>query len=318
MDTLDQQVLQAALQWQADGFGFCLFTVVSTWGSSPRPPGAWLVIREDGLVQGSVSGGCIEDVLIARMRQGDFRSGPPQRLQFGVTSEEARLHGLPCGGRLDIIAEPMNPFVWLSDLKSRLDQGQLVERTVRLTDGQVSLEPLEAPMALSCTDSQLRTCHGPQWRLLIVGAGQITRFLVPMAQAMGFDVSICDPRSEYTGDWQNTSARLLTGMPDDEILAMKPDARCAIVALTHDPKLDDLALIDALRSNAFYVGALGSRSNQAKRKDRLMTHFGLTEADFSRLHGPVGLAIGSKTPPEIALSVMAEIIAKKNSLPQQT
>ena len=150
--------------------------------------------------------------------------------------------------------------------------------------------------------------------MLLIGAGQLAECLATMALFSGFDVTVCDPREAHRGSWNVPGASLVTGMPDDVVTAMRPDARTCIVALTHDPKLDDLALMEALRSEAFYVGAIGSRRNQASRRERLTAHFGLTDTQMRRLHGPVGLDIGSRTPPEIAVSIMAEVLAVKNGV----
>ena len=154
-----------------------------------------------------------------------------------------------------------------------------------------------------------RSHHGPHWRLLLIGAGQMTQYLAQMATALGYQVLVCDPREEYATGFDVPGATLLRTMPDDTVISVKPDGHTAIIALTHDPKLDDLALMEALTSTAFYVGAIGSRVNQAKRKERLKEHFGLTDAQLARLHGPVGLKNGARTPPEIAVSILAELTA---------
>ncbi len=322
MDTLDTEVLNAVCDWLEAGHTAHLFTVVQTWGSAPRPVGALLAIRDDGRVKGSVSGGCIEDDLILRVRQGEFQGCEARRLTYGVSTEEARRFGLPCGGKLELIAESLTQSDWVHDLARRVRSGQLVERTLELKTGNVTLRGLGCQSSqrssITLSDTHLRTLHGPQWRLFIVGAGQISDYLAPMAQAVGFAVTVCDPREEYADTWNVPGTKLLKGMPDDELLNFRPDTRTAIVMLTHDPKLDDLALIDALPSAAFYVGALGSLRNQAARRERLMTHFNVSEDHFARLHGPVGLNIGSRTPPEIAVSIMAQIIAKKNALTPST
>ena len=164
------------------------------------------------------------------------------------------------------------------------------------------------------SSSVLLTVHGPRWRLLIIGAGQLSRFVAQIALGMDYAVTVCDPREEARHSWAVEGVKLVSDMPDDVVTAMQPNSRCAVVALTHDPKLDDLALLEALRSNAFYVGALGSRVNNQRRRDRLALHFGLTESELEKLHGPAGLYIGSKSPAEIAISILAEITAVKNGV----
>jgi xanthine dehydrogenase accessory factor len=314
MDSVDLQVLATAQRWAAEGRRFAWVTVARTWGSAPRPPGAWLVLREDGLVEGSVSGGCIEDDLIDRMREGRLAGERPFALVYGVTKEEAERIGLPCGGRLEVIVEPQPDLAVLYELAARLGLHQLVAKRVDLASGLTTLSEARRGEALRWDGQQLLTVHGPQWRLLIIGAGQISRYLAQMALALDYDITVCDPREEYTQGWDLPGTRLVTSMPDDTLLAMVPDARCAVVALTHDPKLDDMVLLEALRSPVFYVGAVGSRANNDARRERLITHFDFTAAELSRLHGPIGLPIGSHTPPEIAVAILAEMVAVRNGV----
>lgn len=316
MDSLDQQVLSSARRWAEAGCRFALITVAQTWGSAPRPAGAWMILREDGLVQGSVSGGCIEDDLIDRIRLGTLgdaaADGKPFRLDYGVTREEARRFGLPCGGTLELVVEPRPDAGLLAELERRVQSGQLASRTVDLASGQVEIGDAVRGDVLVWNGTRLITRHGPQWRLLIIGAGQISRYLAQMAQALDYAVTVCDPRIEYSTEWDVPGAPWLAGMPDDVVLEMSPDPHTAVVALTHDPKLDDMALLEALKSPAFYVGALGSRVNNERRRERLLQYFDLTEREVGRLHGPVGLRIGSRTPPEIAIAVLAEMTAVKH------
>lgn len=313
MHSQDGQVLDALLRWSAEGHGAALVTVVRTWGSAPRPPGAWMALRDDGLVQGSVSGGCIEDDLVARMRAGGF-AGAPVLQRYGVTQDEAARFGLPCGGTLALLIEPAPDVASLRLLAERLRTGRLMRRTVDVATGAVTLDDACRGDVLQWDGLRLSTVHGPRWRLLIIGAGQIARYLAPMAIALDHAVSVCDPRSEYAQEWDVAGAPLLPGMPDDVVVAFQPDPHTAIVALTHDPKLDDMALLEALKSPAFYVGALGSRVNNAARRERLHQHFDLSADEVARLHGPAGLHIGSHTPPEIALSILAEVTAVKNGV----
>lgn len=314
MDSLDTQVLDAARRWAAAGHRFALVTVARTWGSAPRPPGAWMALRDDGLVQGSVSGGCIEDDLIARMTGGEFAGTAPKVLRYGVTRDEAQRFGLPCGGTLELVIDPAPDAALLDDLAARIGDGQLALRRVSLDSGAVTVSDGRKGDALHWDGRTLVMPHGPGWRLLVIGAGQISRFLAPMAQALGYEVQICDPRVEYSAEWDIPGARLVPGMPDDVVLELALDPHCAVVALTHDPKLDDMALLEALKSPAFYVGALGSRLNNDKRRQRLLEHFDLSAEEVGRLHGPVGLPIGSHTPPEIAVAILAEMTAVKNGV----
>ncbi|MFC3108186.1 XdhC family protein [Undibacterium arcticum] len=313
MDSIDLEVLKACAQWIADGQPCALVTVVRTWGSSPRPEGATLAIRNDGCVVGSVSGGCIEDDLIARVRREGIRRTLPELVRYGISADEAHRFGLPCGGTIELVIEPLSSTSMVAALLQRLENHELIARRVDLRSGAVTLVPGHAGQAMQLSQHALTTLHGPRWRLLIIGAGQLSRFLAQIAAGMDYHVIVCDPRAEYRIGWNLPGVDVVHAMPDDLVLTMKPDARCAVVALTHDPKLDDLALMEALKSEAFYVGAIGSRINNAKRRERL-AQFELNAAQLARLHGPIGLYIGSKTPAEIAISIMAELTAVKNGV----
>ena len=315
METLDLLVLRQLLDWRRAGRKALLATVTRTWGSSPRPVGAILALCEGGEAVGSVSGGCIEDDLIHRFGTALPDAAPPRTLCYGLTADEAHRFGLPCGGTLELVLE-FNPGAGLlRHLVQRLDAGEEVVRHLSMRDGAVQLAPRPDPAVVPRFDGhEMVNVFGPGWRLLLIGAGPLAGYLAGMAAFNGFAVTVCDPREGGDELAGLAPARRVRGMPDDEVLAFAPDARTAIVALTHDPKLDDLALLEALRSPAFYVGAIGSRRNQSARRQRLAEHFGLNEAELARLRGPVGLAIGSRTPAEIAVSVMAELIAVRNGV----
>jgi xanthine dehydrogenase accessory factor len=312
MDSLDLQVLQQARDWFGQGRKVWLVTVLETWGSAPRPPGALLALRDDGLVAGSVSGGCVEDDLIDRLRHGE-RVATPSLIAYGVTKEEAARFGLPCGGNLRLVQEPLHSVAWIDDVLERTTRHELVARRLDLATGQVTVEPAHRGDAFSFDGHELVALFGPRWRLLIIGAGQLSRAVAQMALALDFEVICCDPREEYNLTWDIPNTRFSKEMPDDLVLALQLDPHSAVVAVTHDPKLDDLVLLEALKSPAFYVGALGSRGNTANRRERL-AQFDLSPAEIDRLHGPIGLDIGSKTPAEIAVSIVAEIVAVKNGV----
>jgi len=314
MDSIDLEVLKTVSAWLREGRRCELVTVVKTWGSSPRPIGATLALCEDGRVVGSVSGGCIEDDLIDRVRREGITRTAPELVTYGITADEAHRFGLPCGGTLQLAIEPLGTDSAIEQLLELLEQHQLVARRVDLATGQATLCRAEPGMGLQLDGGALTTVHGPRWRLLIIGAGQLSRILAQMALAMDYHVTVCDPREEYRAAWNLPGIDPVHAMPDDLVLEMRLDARSAVVALTHDPKLDDLALMEALKSDAFYVGAIGSRANNAKRRERLK-EFDLTDQHIARLHGPIGLYIGSKTPAEIAVSIMAEMTAVKNGVP---
>jgi len=188
-----------------------------------------------------------------------------------------------------------------------------VARRLDLQTGAVTLAIANAGMSLQVSETALVTIHGPRWRLLIIGAGQLSAFIAQIAVGMDYNVTVCDPREEYRQSWRVKGVEVVHAMPDDLVIDMRLDSRSAVVALTHDPKLDDLALMEALKSEAFYVGAIGSRVNNAKRRERLK-EFDLSDEQLARLHGPIGLYIGSKTPSEIAISILAELTAVKNGV----
>jgi xanthine dehydrogenase accessory factor len=309
MDNVDLQVLRQVSQWCTDGRRVVLGTITRTWGSAPRPPGSVVAIRDDGLVTGSVSGGCIEDDLIDKAREGVLTTGVPQVVRYGIDADAAHRFGLPCGGLIELVLEPVLPRTRIGELLERLSKGERVRRVLTIASGEVRLEPAGDTDELELTDTTLTTHHGPRWRLVLIGAGQMTQYLAQMAKALDYEVIVCDPREEYATGFHIEGATLSRQMPDDLLTELKVDGHTAIIALTHDPKLDDLALMEALKSPAFYVGAIGSRANQAKRKQRLIEHFGMSEAEFQRLHGPVGLKNGARTPPEIAVGILAELTA---------
>lgn len=307
MDNVDLQVLRQVAQWHADGQGAVLGTITRTWGSAPRPPGSIVAIRGDGLITGSVSGGCIEDDLIDKARQGVLAEGRPRVVRYGIDADAAHRFGLPCGGLIELVLEPVTPASALPALLERLQRGERVRRVLTLATGAVALEPAGDTDELQLSDTTLVTHHGPRWRLVLIGAGQMTQYLAQMARALDYEVIVCDPREEYAEGWSIEGVTPVRTMPDDLLVDLKPDGHTAVIALTHDPKLDDLALMEALQSPAFYVGAIGSRVNQAARRERLKTHFDMTDAQLDRLHGPVGLKNGARTPPEIAISILAEL-----------
>ena len=326
MENLDVTVLRTLRDWRAARKRALLATVVRTWGSSPRPVGSIMALCEDGAVVGSVSGGCIEDDLIYQHTQAyaslhnageasrQIPSGPPSFVKYGVTADEAHRFGLPCGGTLELLLEYDPDASTLAQLVESLEAGQLMQRTVQLGDGRVTLMAAGSPAALSVSSLELINTFGPEYRMLLIGAGQLTEYLATMALFSGFAVTVCDPREEYRSAWSVAGAKVLSDMPDDVVIAFKPDRRSCVIALTHDPKLDDLALMEALETDAFYVGAIGSRRNNEARHQRMAEHFDINEAGLARLRGPIGIYIGSKTPPEIAVSVMAEVLAVKNGV----
>jgi xanthine dehydrogenase accessory factor len=314
MDSTDLSVLKSCIQWIEHGHRVALATVVETWGSAPRPVGAWLAIREDGQLMGSVSGGCVEDDLIDRVRTDVLTGALPQIVLYGVSKEEAARFGLPCGGTLRLVVEPRPDVNMLRELRDRVAAKRLSARVLDMQTGTAILEEATREDSHRFDGRIMRAIYGPRWRLVVVGAGQLSQYVASMAVGADYEVIVIDPREEFAAGFDVAGVRFERGMPDDVILELGIDNRTAIVALTHDPKLDDMALLEALKSPAFYVGALGSRVNTAKRKQRLGL-FDLTPEEIERLKGPIGLFIGAKTPPEIAISIVAEITAIKYRVP---
>ncbi len=314
MNSIDVEVLRSAIDWQGRGHAVTLGTVVRTWGSAPRPPGSMMVIRDDGQVAGSLSGGCIEDDLIGRVSRGELAVRLPQVTTYGATAEEAQHFGLPCGGSVQVVLEPLSSRSQLRELLAAIEGHRLVARRLDMGTGVVRLGEARDGDTLRFDGAVLATVHGPRLRLLIIGGGQLSRYLAAMAVMLDYRVTVCEPRQEYHEGWQAMEGVTLSrSMPDDLVLAMSLDANSAVVALTHDPKLDDLALMEALRTPAFYVGALGSRRNNEARRERLL-QFEVSREESARLHGPVGLRLGGLTPPEIAVAIVAEMTALRRGI----
>jgi len=287
-----------------------LFTVAATWGSSPRPVGSLLLIEADGRETGSVSGGCVEADLVERSCRGEFDVICPGLISYGVDADDARRFGLPCGGRIDLIVERIDdPAPWRR-LAGRVAARSIVQRCLCLDTAEVSLNRYPPPETPDFAFTQRIACRlfGPRLQLIVIGAVHIARHLLPIALALGYRVVVCDPRRERLVEFEETGAELDRRMPDDCVRALADDPRSAVVALAHDPKLDDMALMEALTCRAFYVGALGSRRSQQARRERL-GELGLPAEAIARLHGPVGLDLGGKTPAEIAVAIAADLIA---------
>lgn len=314
MNSTDLSVLKAAVHWLKEGHPVAIATVVQTWGSAPRPIGSWLAIRQDGQVAGSVSGGCVEDDLIRRVQTEILTRDTPELLVYGVSQQEAARFGLPCGGTLRLLVEPKPQLAVLEKLLESISSHEVVKRTVNIATGKSTLQAGDRHDEFSCSDTEMCTTYGPRWRMVIIGAGQLSLYTADFALASDFEVIVIDPREEYAEGLNRDDVTFIQGMPDDVLLEIGVDPHTAVVALTHDPKLDDMALMEALKSPAFYVGALGSRKNTQKRKERLL-EFDVSKEQVERLHGPVGLYIGALTPPEIAVSILAEVIAVKYSVP---
>lgn len=251
----------------------------------------------------------MEEELLASITAGDFAARPPQILSYGVTARENARLGLPCGGHLTVFLQGLdtrNDLTWVTAVVDALRERRSVRRVVSRADGETSLLTGGRFSDLSFDDAQLQQSFGPRQRMLLVGAGQLAASVAELALGLDYDVLVCDPREEARADWRGPEVPLIAGMPDDAVGEYADDSESVVITLTHDPRIDDMALMQALESKAWYVGALGSQRTTAARRERLLT-LGIPQEAIDRLHAPVGLDIGSKTPAEIALSILAEL-----------
>ncbi len=314
MDTGDT-IPEQALAWHRDGTGAVLATVTETWGSAPRRVGAQLAISGAGEIEGSVSGGCVEGAVIVEALEA-LEAGEVRELEFGVSDGDAFAVGLACGGTIRILVEPVGavlPEDLLAGLCAARAARQAVAYVVDLDSGArwLDREGHDARFRMDRSgyeeDSRVFVAvHNPPLRLIVVGAVHIAQALVPMARIAGYDPVVIDPRETFASEARFPGTRLLHDWPDAAVAALGLDARTALVLLTHDPKLDDPALEMALRSDCFYIGALGSGRTHGKRVTRL-EEAGFAEAQIARVHGPVGLDIGASGPAEIAVSILAQM-----------
>ena len=322
MQAADHEVLSQARIWLEAGETCWLATVVKTWGSSPRPIGSLFTCNSRGQIAGSLSGGCVEDDLLEKLTSGALARSAPQYFRYGITAEETEKFGLPCGGHLDIVVEPLSVVSHLAQLEqidNRLAHRGRIRRTVDVKRGTSMIEEVEAHEDPTFDEaaSVLRQTYGPRFQLFIIGAGMVSKYLAEMAQMLDYAVTVCDPREKLVADFAVPGTRTVIDMPDDAVKAYANDAASAIVALTHDPRIDDMGLMQALKTPAFYVGAMGSVKTSAGRRKRLHD-LEVTDAELARLRAPIGLPIGSKTPPEIAVAILAEITAVRKHRERQS
>jgi xanthine dehydrogenase accessory factor len=312
---------ETALAWHRAGRGAALATVVETWGSAPRQAGSQLAVSGDGEMVGSVSGGCVEGAVVTEALDA-LQDRKSRLLTFGVSDETAFAAGLACGGTIRVLVEPVGegaaalPEALLAELvAARADPRALAV----VTDTQAWTRSLAAPGVDAAVDLRLRSdrsgmeedgrfiaVHNPPLRLIVIGAVHIAQPLLTIARACGYAPTLIDPRAAFGSEARFPGETILDDWPDEALAALKPDTRTAIVTLTHDPKLDDPALRVALRAPVFYIGALGSKKTHARRVDRLAAA-GFTPDEIARIHAPVGLDIGAKTPGEIAVAILAQI-----------
>ena len=308
MNSTDQTILSCLLASLTQGEKPWLVTVVATIGSSPRPVGSLVAFRADGSQVGSVSGGCVEEDLIARLLAGEFNGPQVYLTDYGVSAEDNEKWGLPCGGRLELAIQQLDAkdLGWVKDAHHAMTARQTLSRRVSLASGETQISPAEQFAPLEKSNDTLTHCFGPRHRLLLVGAGQLAANLSTLALAMDYEVMLADSRAWALDQWQGPEVEKILGLPDDVVREHAADEHCAVITLSHDPRVDDMALMEALDSACWYVGALGSVRTTEKRIQRL-SQLGLSREALARLHAPVGLSIGSKTTMEIAVSIVAQL-----------
>jgi xanthine dehydrogenase accessory factor len=320
-DIPKDHIVETALRWHRQGIGAALATVVETWGSAPRQAGSQLAISGAGDMVGSVSGGCVEGAVVTEAIEA-LADGTPRMLTFGVSDETAFAVGLACGGTIRVMVEPVGqggdrlPVALLADLVNARAACRPVAVEVRPEgwarrllvpgDDNAADARFRADQSGMEDDGRFIAIHNPPLRMIVVGAVHIAQALLPMARLAGYAPILIDPRGAFGAKTRFPGETILDDWPDEALSALAPDARTAIITLTHDPKLDDPAIRVALASGCFYLGCLGSKKTHAKRVERL-TEAGFAPEDIARIHAPVGLDIGAKTPAEIALSILAQV-----------
>lgn len=299
-----------------------LCTILKTWGSSPRPIGAMMACTLDGELVGSISGGCIEEDFLEQLRDGTLKQqyddeGKPFMVRYGETeAEQARLK-LPCGGQLHVLLEYIDPTDTNQAVFTRLTQDlenhTKVSRILDLATGAISADEHSSEDAVVMEAGKMIHSLSPMYRLLLLGAGDVAKYVAEMALALEYDVTLCDPRPKYLDNWHVEGVETTARLPDDVVRERFSNPYSGIIALAHDPRVDDMALMEALKTNAFYVGAMGSERTSAARRERL-PELGLSEDEISSLYAPIGFQIESKTPAEIAISIMAEVTAIRHKV----
>lgn len=322
MQSSQQQIISFVNDCLMDQKAVWLSTILKTWGSSPRPIGAMMACTADGELIGSISGGCIEEDFLEQLRDGSLKSqydknSKPFMVKYGETeAEQARLK-LPCGGQLHVLLEyiepiPVNQAVF-NRLSNDLENHTKVSRILNLDTGRVSANGHAGEEAVVIADNKMTHSLSPMYRLLLLGAGDVAKFVAEMALALEYDVILCDPRQKYLDNWHVEGVETTSRLPDDVVREKFSNPYSGIIALAHDPRVDDMALMEALKTDAFYVGAMGSERTSAARKERL-PELGLTKDQIDTLYAPIGFQIQSKTPAEIAISIMAEITSVRHGM----
>ena len=314
MQAIDTDILTTAQAWLAAGSHAWLCTIIKTYGSAPRPIGSQFLT--DGFRRvGSISGGCVEDRFVERIAAGDF-DAVVSIYAYGAEQSSGATRELPCGSTITLLIENLRrspDTQWLMQLHRMICQGQSLSRRVHLQSGQVELSSeVNTGQNHVLLDEWSITHYRPVWQLLILGASAVAEFVAEFGLACGYDIKICDNREDFIALWRGPST--VEYCSPDNFIQRYATAQSAILALAHDPRVDDIGLMVAFDSPAFYIGAMGSKLTSHKRRERLMRSAGITEQQLTGLHAPIGLAIGSKTPAEIAIAILAQITAEKHKL----
>ena len=320
MHSADRQVIEQIDKWLQHNNDCWLCTIIATKGSSPRPIGSLLVINETGASCGSVSGGCIEDDIAKQIVNQQLPLIKPSILSYGIDASENERLGLPCGGELTLLVQPIKANrknqQQFREILSAVSQRQCISRISSTVDNSTSLESSPLFHPLNRSGDEVTHCFGPHFQMLLIGAGQLSKVLAELALAMDYQVIVCDPRPELIAQWNVADVEAIFDTPDQLIFKQGGDAQSVIISLTHVNVIDDLAIVSALKTEAFYIGALGSMRTSESRRHRLLAQ-GLNAEELTRLHAPVGLSIGSKTPIEIAVSIMAELTSLRAAAARQ-
>lgn len=321
MQHLDLQVVRQALKWSAAGQRVWLCTVLFTYGSAPRAPGSLLAVNASGQWVGSLSGGCVEDDFLERVAEGEFNE-PVVVVRYGDGTDTRTNIRLPCGGILDVLVENLAPDcdvqAHLRELESALLGQRRLRREVSLVDGSRHLrDDHEHGPRVERDEARVLLRVGAAQRLLLAGYSSVAHFCAEFGKGLGFEVILCDPREEALDGVVLDGIEIRRELPSVFIANGGCHADTAVVALTHDPKIDDLAMLEAVRTEAFYIGVMGSRTTSEKRRERLHRIGGLNEAELARIHAPIGLNLGSKTPAEIALAVLADILRTRSGIARE-
>lgn len=317
----EHRVIEALYQWLSAGQSAWLCTIVRTWGSSPRPAGSVLAFHPEHGIVGSLSGGCIEEALIRKLSKAteDTTTSPtPYLYEYAISEDDQARYSLPCGGQITLLVEHFSAtpdtLQHVRTILETLNNRQRIRRDVSLTTAKMGLSIDESDISghsIVISSETVGILLGPAFKMLLLGAGEVSHYVAQMATSVGFAVTLCDPRASFLQGWQQEGVEVVQCLPDDLVRARFSDPYCAILALAHDPRVDDMALMEALKTEAFYIGAMGSLKTTEERCKRL-AQLDCTPAEISQLHAPIGIDIGSKKPAEIAISIMAEVVSERN------